>query len=133
MNTFSAYFLHIKPKKHLHLISIMPTTPFMLEDFQSFVFTYYGQIMVCLTRKSIPIKLWDKNKPQAQIGVAVSRSAAGATRHPAVPRIAVPATATIHAGRACSRTSRVGLCGGIISAVPISTPFTNVSAHIVDP
>ena len=77
-------------------------------------------------------RLTSEGKAQAEVVVTVRRVAAGTIRHAAAPRVAVPATATVHAVRPTIRTCGIVLRRTAVSTFPIATPFPYVATHIVD-
>ena len=76
--------------------------------------------------------LLGETEAEAKIVVPEVRTEVVAIRRAAVPRTVVPAPATVHAARPTHRTCRIILCIATVFAIPVLTPFPNISTHVVD-
>ena len=74
---------------------------------------------------------------QAHIGGAIVLGTAHASCHATVAQIAVPSTATHHAGHLAATEFRIQSDGvelviGTVSAINVLTPFPHIAAHVID-
>jgi hypothetical protein len=94
------------------------------------------RLAFCLTGLLVGLaqnrRLWTAGNAEAYVAAAAAGVAVVvAVRHAGAPRIAVPTAATKNAGRACRGTGRISLGSTTIRAIPVSTPFPNISGHII--
>ena len=75
--------------------------------------------------------LLGKSEAEPDVVAPVGGGGVVPIRHTTVPRVEDPATAAQHAVRATCRTLRVSLRATTIVAVPVTAPFPNIAAHVV--